>query len=181
MKYVQARSFIARLSSMTPGKEGILDSVEWESGANARKNNWLTLSSEWSVAHQQRFWFGYYEGRDPGYVIRTVRLEDGDDDFSPWDLSRNGYVGYYVTSRNPVRWRIWNHGQVFGLPLAGRCEQITIAAVGSVPLGIRKQPRFEEQYIQAGAAIKLILCLDIDHTDVPEFDQSGGLDAYRRR
>lgn len=139
------------------------------------------IELNWSVAHQQRFWFGYYEGKDPGYVIRTVRIEDSDDYFSPWDLSRNGYVGYYPTSKNPVRWRIWNDGQALGLPLAGRSEKITIAAVGSTFLGIRNRPSYEEQFVQAGASNKLIMCLDIEHTDVPEFNHVSALSAYRRR
>ncbi|WP_462401867.1 hypothetical protein [Pseudomonas sp. Marseille-QA0332] len=176
MQYIQQRSFIATLTSRTPGYEGILDSVELTSNSMfERKHEWLTVSSMHSVQSQQRFWFGYFDGEYPGYRVRAVEFAEGDAHYEAWDLKGN-WVGYYLTRPEPVLWRLWAHGERLGVPEVGGQEGVTIAAVGSVPLGVRNRKVYENRYVQAGGANKLIMCLGVEHVNVPLFD---GFDRLR--
>ena len=182
MTYIQERSFIASLTSTTPGHEGILDSVEYSTEHGTRRNNeWLTLTSPWSVESQQRFWFGYFDGDKPGYQVRTIGLADGDAHYHTWDLSHGNNIGYYVNRKTPVLWRIWTQGEKLGVPDLGKYEEVTMAAVGSVPIGVRTRNPIENRYVQAGARHKLIMTLDVEHTAVPLFDSYSGLEEIRRR
>ncbi|MHC2145588.1 hypothetical protein [Pseudomonas sp. 210_17 TE3656] len=179
MRYIQERSFIATLTSATPGYEGILDSVE--GGApSQRKNDYLTVSGVSSVESQQRFWFGYFDGENPGYRVRAVAFADEDAHYEVWELGSDGRVGYYVKPKNPVLWRIWANGSKFGVPVRGSQEGVTIAAVGSVPIGVRNRKSWEDRYVQAGGPNKLVMSLGVDHVNVPLFDAFGKLFEYRR-
>ncbi len=171
MRFIQERSFIATLSSTTPGYEGVLDSVEFKSVPASRCNNWLTLTSHFSVQAQQRFWFGYYEGADPGYKVVTVESEAGASHRDIWGLGRGDCVGYYVKVAKPLLWRIWVDGQKLAIPEVSDYSQVTIAAVGSVPLGVRNRKSWEDRYVSAGAPNKLIMRMNVSEVNVPSFDK----------
>ncbi|PSS58043.1 hypothetical protein C6382_05925 [Pseudomonas sp. BBP2017] len=139
----------------------------------------MTVSAFSSVESQQRFWFGYFAGENPGYRVRAVGGSNGDAHYDAWDLSANGYVGYYPTSKKPVLWRLWVNG-ASGVPTRGAQEGVTIAAVGSVPIGVRNRKSWEDRYVQAGAPNKLIMSLGVEHVNVPLFDSWSKLTNYRR-
>jgi hypothetical protein len=182
MHYVQERSFIASLTSTAPGFEGVLDSVEHSTHEGTlRKNAWLTVSEASTVEAQQRFWFGYFDGENPGYRVRAVEFFDGQAHYEAWDLSRGNNVGYYLTRKDPLLWRIWANGNKFGVPKCGAQEGVTIAAVGSVPIGLRNRKPWENRYVEAGAPNKLIMCLGVEHVSVPLFDGFNKLVHIQRR
>lgn len=101
MQYLQNRSFIASLTSTTPGYEGIIDSVEYSThGGTQRKNEWLTVAAPSTVEFQQRFWFGYHDGAKPGYQIRTIEFGPGQAHYQTWDLSYgNATATMWVSTR----------------------------------------------------------------------------------
>nr|WP_225780501.1 hypothetical protein [Pseudomonas sp. Marseille-Q3773] len=170
MSFIQHRSFIATLTSTTPGYEGILDSVESKTIPASRRNSWLTVASEHAVGSQQRFWFGYYEGKQPGYRIVTVESEKGASHKDTWDLGSGDRVGYYPKVATPLLWRIWVNGKVLANPEATDYPGMTIATVGSVPIGVRNRKSWEDHYVSAGAPNKLILLMSIREVNVPSFD-----------
>ncbi|MCE5977288.1 hypothetical protein [Pseudomonas sp. JR33AA] len=178
MSYIQERSFIATLSSTTPGYEGILDSVESETIPASRCNSWLTVSSPLTVGSPQRFWFGYYEGENPGYRIVTVESEDGASHRDFLALSSGNYIGYYVRVKKPLLWRIWVSGKKLEVPVVGVYSGVTIAAVGSVPIGVRNWRAWEDWYVSAGAPNKLIMRMNVSEVNVPGFDSYKN---FRRR
>lgn len=178
MSFIQERSFIATLNSTTPGYEGILDSVECKTVPASRCNSWLTVSSEFSVAKQQRFWFGYYDGTNPGYRIMTVESEDGASHKDNWDLSSNSYVGYYTKVSKPLLWRISVNGQSLAMPEVTDYSDVTMAAVGSAPLGVSNSSSWEDRFVRAGAANKLIMLMHVTEVNVPSFDS---FSMFRRR
>ncbi|MDM3887930.1 hypothetical protein QSV36_20385 [Pseudomonas sp. BCRC 81390] len=178
MSFIQARSFIATLTSTTPGCEGILDSVESRTIPASRCNNWLTVSSALSVGSQQRFWFGYYEGRQPGYSIVTVESEAGASHKDTWDLGSGYCVGYYPKVANPLLWRIRVNGQALAKPEVADYSGVTIAAMGSAEIGVRNRKSWEDCYVRAGAPIKLIMLMRVSEVNVPSFDRYA---MFRRR
>ena len=178
MSFIQQRSFIATLTSTTPGYEGILDSVESKTTPASRCNSWLTVTTEYSVSSQQRFWFGYYEGENPGYRIVTVESEAGASHKDSWDLGRGDCVGYYPTVSKPLLWRIWVNGRALGDPEVTDYSGVTIAAVGSVPIGVRNRKSWEDRYVFAGAPNKLIMQMRVSEVNVPEFNNYS---LFRRR
>jgi len=180
MRYIQERSFIASVTSRTPGYEGVLDSFEITANSvYQRTHRWLSVCPFSAVEQPQRFWFGYYEGDRPGYRVRAVEFTDGDAHYEAWELSKQ-WVGYDLTARHPVLWRLWAHGDSFGVPATGVQDGITIAAVGSVPLGVRDRKAWENRYVEAGAANKLFLSLGIEHVGVQAFDSFTQLREFRR-
>ncbi|MFJ4065065.1 hypothetical protein ACIPW4_07170 [Pseudomonas sp. NPDC089996] len=178
MPLIQERSFIATLTSTTPGYEGILDSVESKTIPASRCNDWLTVAPGHSVASQQRFWFGYYEGMQPGYRILTVESEEGASHRDAWDLGRGDCVGYYAKVSTPLLWRIWVKGEALAIPEVSEYAGVTIAAVGSVPIGVRNRKRWEDRYVSAGAPNKLIMLMNVSEVNVPDFDS---FSRFRRR
>jgi len=144
-----------------------------------RTHRWLSVCPFSAVEQPQRFWFGYYEGDRPGYRVRAVEFTDGDAHYEAWELSKQ-WVGYDLTARHPVLWRLWAHGDPFGVPATGVQDGITIAAVGSVPLGVRDRKAWENRYVEAGAANKLFLSLGIEHVGVQAFDSFTQLREFRR-
>ncbi|MOA65401.1 hypothetical protein D3C78_1917780 [compost metagenome] len=64
--------------------------------------------------------------------------------------------------------------------MRGSQEGVTIAAVGSVPIGVRNRKSWEDRYVQAGGPNKLVMSLGVDHVNVPLFDAFGKLFQYRR-
>ncbi|MFB6399748.1 hypothetical protein [Pseudomonas putida] len=170
MSFIQERSFIATLTSTTPGYQGILDSVEFKTMPASRCNNWLTVASPYSVRAQQRFWFGYFESDRPGYRIVTVESEAGASHRDTWDLGSGNCVGYYPKVAKPLLWRIWVSGQALAIPEVSEYSGVTIAAVGSVPLGVRDRKSWEDHYVSAGAPNKLIMQMCISEVNVPYFD-----------
>lgn len=181
MHYIQERSFIATVTCQTPGYEGLLDSFEITSDSiYQRTHRWLSICPFSTVEQPQQFWFGYYEADRPGYQVRAVESQDGDAHYHAWELSDN-WVGYDSIKRRPVLWRLWAHGNPFGVPECGAHDGITVAAVGSVPLGVRNRKAWENRYVEAGAANKLFLRLGIGHTGVLEFDRFSRSGEYLRR
>lgn len=178
MSFIQQRSFIATLSSITPGYEGILDSFERKTVPASRCNHWLTLSSLGEGSSQQRFWFGYHDGKDAGYRVMTVESEDGTSHQDIWDLGIGNCVGYYPKVDTPLSWRIWVSGKKLGTPEVTDYSNVTIAAVGSVPLGIRDRKPWEDKWVSAGGPIKLIMRLSISEVNVPNFENYA---QFRRR
>ena len=178
MSFIQERSFIATLNSTTPGYEGILDSVESKTVPASRCNSWLTVSSEFSVAAQQRFWFGYYDGTNPGYRIMTVESEEGASHNDTWDMSSNSYVGYYTKVPKPLLWRISVDGRSLAMPEITDYSGVTMAAVGSAPLGLNSRSSWEDHFVRAGAANKLIMLMRVTEVNVPSFDS---FSMFRRR
>jgi len=178
MSFIQERSFIATLTSTTPGYEGILDSVESKTIPALRGNSWLTVASAQSVSAQQRFWFGYYEGDRPGYRIVTVESEEGASHKDTWGLGGGDCVGYYPKVAKPLLWRIWVSGQALAIPEVTDYLGVTIAAVGSVPIGVRNRKPWEDHYVSAGAPNKLIMRMCVSEVNVPSFDS---FSMFRRR
>jgi len=178
MSFIQERSFIATLNSTTPGYEGILDSVECKTVPASRCNSWLTVSSELSVATQQRFWFGYYEGSNPGYRIMTVESEEGASHKDTWDLGSGNCVGYYPKVSKPLLWRIWVDGRALAMPEVTDYSGVTMAAVGSVPIRVSNCSSVEDRYVSAGAVNKLIMLMRVSEVNVPSFDS---FSMFRRR
>jgi hypothetical protein len=180
MRYIQERSFIATVTSRTPGYEGLLDSFEFnDDSVYQRTHRWLSICPFSTVEQPQRFWFGYYDGDRPGYRVRAVEFADGDAHYQAWELSGQ-WVCYHATVRHPVLWRLWAHGNPFGVPTGGVQDGITVAAVGSVPLGVRNRKTWENRYVEAGAANKLFLSLNIEHVGVQAFDSFARFREFRR-
>jgi len=178
MQFIQERSFIATLSSTTPGYEGILDSVESKTIPSSRGDDWLTVSTCSSVGSQQLFWFGYYAGKDPGYKVVTVESEEGASHLKTWGLGSGNCVGYYLAPGKPLLWRIWVNGQKLEIPQVCEYSGVTIAAVGSVPIGVRNRKSYEDRYVSAGAPNKLIMQMRVCEVNVPSFDS---FSMFRRR
>ncbi|MNJ60714.1 MULTISPECIES: hypothetical protein [Pseudomonas] len=173
MQYIQERSFIATLTSITPGNEGILDSVEGNHVPAQRTHTWLTITSPFSVESQQRFWFGYFDGQNAGYQVRTVASGNGTSHYDVWDLSTNNFVGYYPKSDNPVLWRVRVDGQKIGIPECGTYN-VTLAAPGQLLFGVRKREKqWQDRYVEvdADAKIKLLIEMDVLEVNVPLFDE----------
>jgi len=170
MQYIQKRSFIATLTSVTPGYEGVLDSVEVGSPSR-RKNAWLTVASPYHVVTQQRFWFGYFDGKKAGYQVRTVESDSGDSHYSIWGLSTNNYVGYYVKSTNPVLWGVRVDGAKIGEPERRVYEDVTLEAPSKELLGVRTRKSWEDHYVEVDAPNKLLMRMDVMEVNVALFDQ----------
>lgn len=171
MQFVQERSFIATLTSITPGNEGILDSVE--GSPSQRKNEWLTISTPSTVGSQQRFWFGYFDGDNAGYQVRTVKSEDGASHHDLLGVNRNGFVGYYVKGDDPVLWRVRVDGAKIGTLQRGT-HTVTIAAPGMAYFGVRKRDKvWEDRYVEVDedAKVKLLIKMDVQEVNVPLFEQ----------
>jgi len=172
MQYIQERSFIATLTSVTPGCEGVLDSVEVGTPTR-RKNAWLTVSSPGLVGAQQRFWFGYFDCESAGYQVRTVESEEGASHCDIWGLNANNYIGYYTKSDDPVLWRVRVDGTKIGTPECGTYN-VTLAAPGQAVFGVRKRDKvWEDRFVEADAdaKIKLLIKMDVLEVNVPLFDQ----------
>jgi hypothetical protein len=178
MPLIQERSFIATLTSTTPGYEGILDSVESTTTPASRCNSWLTVGSAQGIALQQRFWFGYYGGERPGYRVMTVESEERASHMDSWDLGRGDCVGYFTKVAKPLLWRVWVNGEALAIPVVSEYSGVTIAAVGSVPIGVRHRKPWEDHYVSAGAPNKLIMKMNVIEVNVSDFDS---FSMFRRR
>ncbi|EKT4466992.1 hypothetical protein QEL93_002399 [Pseudomonas putida] len=176
MRFIQERSFIATFTSVTPGYLGILDSVEGTPGE--RKNAWLTIGSPSCVKEQQRFWFGYYEGQDAGYQVRTVMSGDDSAHRTIWDLSFNKSVGYYQKSDKPVLWRVRVEGAKLQMPEVRIYEDVTLAMPGQAMMSVANRAPWDEHYVGIGRPNTLYFRMDVQETNVPEFVS---FDQYRRR
>lgn len=175
MHYVQERSFIATFSTETLGFTGILDS--FEGTPRTRQNNWLTVVESGLTVAPQQFWFGYFEGEDSGYQVLTIASEAGASHKDYWDLSSNSHVGYYVTSKKPVLWRVRVDGSKIVQPECGECEGVTLAARGQALLSARERPRWEDHWVAVNAPIKLEFTMNVTEVDVPRFENFA---QYRR-
>ena len=182
MQYLQNRSFIASLTSTTPGYEGIIDSVEYSTHEGTqRKNEWLTVAAPSTVEFQQRFWFGYYDGAKPGYQIRTIEFGPGQAHYQTWDLSYGNNVGFYKDVKSPILWRVWTNGEKLGIPVCQAYEGVNIAPISRSSIGVRDRSARENRYVEVGVANKLFMTLCVEHVDVPLFDGYFKLDDIQRR
>ena len=176
MGFVQERSYIATFTSMTPGYPGILDSIEGTPGE--RKNAWLTIASACSLQEQQRFWFGYYDGPDAGYQVRTVMSATDGSHRDIWDLSFNKSVGYYPKSKKPILWRVRVDGTKLKMPEPRIYENVTLAMPGQAMMSVATRAPWDEHYVGINRPNTLYFRMDIQETNVPEFIS---FDQYRRR
>ncbi|UBM24522.1 hypothetical protein K8374_19465 [Pseudomonas sp. p1(2021b)] len=176
MRFIQERSFIATFTSVTPGYLGVLDSVEGLPGE--RKNAWLTIAPPGKVQDPQRFWFGYFEGQDAGYQVRTVMSGANDSHHDIWGLNFNKSVGYYTKSDKPILWRVRVEGAKLKMPEARIYEDVTLAIPGQAMMSVATRAPWEEHYVGIGRPNTLYFRMDIQETNVPEFVS---FDQYRRR
>ncbi|MBF8743484.1 hypothetical protein [Pseudomonas guariconensis] len=176
MRFVQERSFIATFVSMTPGYPGTLDSIEGSPAA--RRNAWLTVDSRTTGLEPQQFWFGYFEGGDAGYQVRTVMSGPDGSHHDFWDLSFNKSVGYYIDSKNPILWRVRVDGAKLKMPEQRIYEGVTLAAPGQAMLSVANRAPWDEHFVGVGKPNTLYFRMDVREVNVPEFVR---FDQYRRR
>ncbi|QXH34991.1 hypothetical protein [Pseudomonas muyukensis] len=168
MRYVQERSFIATFLSTTPGYSGYLDSVEGL--PRTRRNNWLTLTSPFSAEPPQRFWLGYFEGRDAGYQVRTLESAPGDSHHAIWDLSFSNSIGFYVSSTNPVLWRVRVDDAKLQVPEQRTYRNVTLAAPGKALLSVATRDSWDDHYVGIKRPNPLTFTMDVLEVGCALFD-----------
>jgi hypothetical protein len=168
-KYVQERSFIATFTSVTPGYEGWLDSIE---GLPAeRRNQWLTVRKQTdSLQSQQRFWFGYFKGRDEGYQVRTVQTDASSSHYAIWDVGLQNAIGYYLKSSNPIYWRVRVDGVKIQLPEVANYENVTLAAPHQAMFSCATRPSWDDQYVGLNRKHVLEFVMNVEEVAVANFD-----------
>ncbi|AGZ36903.1 hypothetical protein C4Q28_05960 [Pseudomonas sp. SWI6] len=176
MKYVQDRSFIATFTSVTPGYEGWLDSMEGT--PRERRCQWLTVSSSSEVKSPQRFWFGYFEGDRHGYQVRAVESGEGYAHYDIWDLSGQSYIGYYAKSDEPVSWRVRVDGTKIEQPQIQVYQGVTLAAPGLAMVSVANRKPWDDHYVGVGKPNVLTFEMAVQDVNVPNFSN---VSLYRRR
>lgn len=168
MRYIKERSFLATLTSTTSDFPGHLDSVEGL--PQKRGNAWLTVSPPGRIATQQVFWFGYFEGDDAGYQVRTVESAPGDSHYAIWDLDFQNYIGYYLTSKHPTLWRVRVGDNKLQLPEQRIYDGVTLAAPGRALLSVANRPAWDDHYVGVNKPNPLQFRMDVQQVDVALFD-----------
>ena len=168
MRYVQERSFLATLTSVTPDYPGRLDSIEGT--PQVRRNRWLTIAPSGHFAPPQQFWFGYFEGDDAGYQVRTVESSPGGSHYAIWDLDFQNYIGFYLTSKAPVLWRVRVDDAKLRLPEQRLYEGVTLAAPGSATLAVANRAFWDDHYVGVNKPNPLKFKMDVLQTGVALFD-----------
>ncbi|QVM92361.1 hypothetical protein JYG34_04855 [Pseudomonas entomophila] len=168
MRYIQDRSFIATLTSVTPDYPGHLDSVEGT--PRERRNAWLTVTSPGAIETQQRFWFGYFEGRDAGYQVRTLESAPGGSHYAIWDLDFQNYIGYYPSSKSPTLWRVRVDGTKLKQPEQRLYQGVTLAAPALAMLSVANRPAWDDHYVGVNKPNPLIFKMDVLQVNVAVFD-----------
>ncbi|MCG8294553.1 hypothetical protein [Pseudomonas entomophila] len=168
MRYVQERSFLATLTSVTPEYPGNLDSVEGT--PQTRRNRWLTIAPSGQIESQQRFWFGYFEDIDAGYQVRTVESSSGGSHYAIWDLDFQNYIGFYLTSKKPILWRVRIDGAKLGRPEQRVYDGVTLAAPGLATLGVANRASWDDHYVGVNKPNPLSLRMNILQVGVALFD-----------
>ncbi|MNE90491.1 hypothetical protein D3C80_1880090 [compost metagenome] len=107
-----------------------------------------------------------------------MESEEGASHKDTWGLGGGDCVGYYPKVAKPLLWRIWVSGQALAIPEVTDYLGVTIAAVGSVPIGVRNRKPWEDHYVSAGAPNKLIMRMCVSEVNVPSFDS---FSMFRRR
>ncbi|MDH0302742.1 MULTISPECIES: hypothetical protein [unclassified Pseudomonas] len=176
MRYVQERSFLATLTSVTPGYEGPLDSVEGV--PLERRNNWLTIAPPGSVETQQRFWFGYFQGSDAGYQIRTVESGPGGSHYAIWDLNIGNAIGFYLKSKKPILWRVRVDDAKLQRPELRTYGNVTLAAPSRAMVGVANRSPWDDHYVGVNRPNLLHLRMEVLQVDCQVFD---AYDQFRRR
>ncbi|WP_145185116.1 MULTISPECIES: hypothetical protein [unclassified Pseudomonas] len=169
MTYVQERSFIATFTSVTPGYEGWLDSLE--GSPTERRNQWLTVRADTAgFQTQQGFWFGYYQGDVEGYQVRTVAFDSSNSHYDLWGLSLRNSVGYYAKSTHPISWRVRLGGVKIVRPEVGQYDDVTLAAPARAMLSCATRPAWDDHYVGVGKKNVLQFRMDIREVGVARFD-----------
>ncbi|WMW05237.1 hypothetical protein [Pseudomonas entomophila] len=168
MRYIKDRSFLATLTSVTSDYPGNLDSVEGM--PHKRGNAWLTVTPPGRIETQQCFWFGYFEGGDAGYQIRTVESAPGDSHYAIWDLDFQNYIGYYLTSKNPILWRVRVGDRKLQLPEQRTYDGVTLAAPGRALLSVANRPTWDDHYVGVNKPNPLLFEMNVLQVGVALFD-----------
>jgi hypothetical protein len=176
MKYRQELSFIATLTSQTPGFEGIIDSVEYASGqVISSRGDWLTLTVD-SNLKQQQFWFGCFE--EGGKLRFRIKTFTPDQDLNLHHkilaLSHNAYVGLYPAKKSTeALWILRSPGGLFDMPTVGRHQGIIVTTLDQRAWGPSQgrsaRDPLSNCYVRI-AAKPLVLSLGVERTGVPLFD-----------